>query len=294
MKSSKSKADKKITRSEIEKSLRTGETPERMKIQQILTEATNGAMDEKAVFDGFIERGGFIKFSKNGAPIFSLRNGKLNFSRTTLGLSTDQNWWKNDNQAGQNENEFKQTGQPRSRPKEVLGKNPDTRSRTSGDQKVRFRVPAPRPTNERMEEILGFVESSWTKKSAPVSSVTSTPVVSLEEFFIDRQLTAWRSKKTAKIWYYDESQKPTGYFADENGLHVKSEFLTRERAVEMLSLAAAQYAQPLEIAGNKQFVEAIKKAAQELEIKITVKETNENEKNQESPATQPQRMKMRG
>ena len=129
-----------------------------------------------------------------------------------------------------------------------------------------------------MDNAVDAIESGWTKKAGTDCrvSVTSRPKSSPPPRRLARDLRAWRSKRSGKTWFYTNAGLPTSIFLDEKKTAVctKSEFLTREKAEEMLMIALNEFLPPLAIHGDRQFMKVMQETAKELgiEIEITEKE----------------------
>ena len=150
-----------------------------------------------------------------------------------------------------------------------------------------------------MDNALDAQESGWTKKPGTDCriSVTSRPKSSPPPRYMARDLRAWRSKRSGKTWFYTNAGLPTSIFLDEKKTAVctKSEFLTREKAEEMLMIALNEFAPPLSINGDKQFMKVMQETAKELgiEIEITEKEKEKEQEKEQEQETEVQRNRPR-
>ena len=286
IKSKNSPTEKKLTRNEIEKSLRTGEAPARLIIAQEIENALKTVRTEKELFEKIGMAGVIVSYSKNGAPLFTY--GDMTFSKTKLGypagfFGNDKNAdkarqdeiWANENRKTRKANPVAtQTSQ-----------NPGSRSRG---------FPYPRPPSgwsTEMDNALEAVESGWTKRPGTDCrvSVTSRPTTPPPTRRLARDLRAWRSRKSGKTWFYTNTGLPTSIFLDEKKTAVctKSEFLTREKATEMLMIAVNEFEPPLTINGDRQFVAVMRETAKELGIEIEAEKETEREKKRETETEVP-------
>ena len=285
-KSQSSASEKKLTRQEIEKSIRTGEAPARLIIAKEIENALKTTTNEKELFAKITAGGVVVTFSKNGAPLFTYEG--LTFSKTKLGypagfFGNDKNAdkarqdeiWANENRKTRKANPVAtQTSQ-----------NPGSRSRG---------FPYPRPPSgwsTEMDNALEAVESGWTKRPGTDCrvSVTSRPTTPPPTRRLARDLRAWRSRKSGKTWFYTNTGLPTSIFLDEKKTAVctKSEFLTREKATEMLMIAVNEFEPPLTINGDRQFVAVMRETAKELGIEIEAEKETEREKKRETETEVP-------
>ena len=287
VKSKNSASDKKLTRQEIEKSLRTGEAPARLVIAQKIEAALVTAKDEKALFEEIKKAGVIVSFSKNGAPLFTYDD--VTFSKTKLGYPAG--FFRNNGNANKTRQDEKQLNEDRT------ARTADS-STTQTGQSVGGRgngFPYPRPSGwgDEMASAVDAVESGWTKKAGTdcrISiSVTSRPTTPPPTRYMARDLRAWRSKKTGWTWFYTNTGLPTSIFLDEKKTAVctKSEFLTREKATEMLMIAVNEFEPPLTINGDRQFVAVMRETAKELGIEIEAEKETEREKKRETETEVP-------
>ena len=276
VKSQDSPTDKKLTRQEIEKSLRTGEAPARLVIAQKIEAALVTAKNEKALFEEIKKAGVIVSFSKNGAPLFTYEN--VTFSKTKLGY---QNGFFRDNgNADKTQPDEKRLDENRKTRKAnpgaaQAGQNPGSRS-------TGFPYPRPSGWGDEMASAVDAVESGWTKKPGTDCriSVTSRPKSTPPPRRLARDLRAWKSKKSGKVWFYTDAGLPTSIYLDEDKTAVctKSEFLTREKAVEMLEIALNEFNPPLAIHGDRQFMKVMRETAKELGIEIETEIEKEAER----------------
>ena len=272
-KSKDSPTDKKLTRQEIEKSIRTGEAPARLIIAQEIENALKTTTNEKELFAKITAGGVVVTFSKNGAPLFTYAD--LTFSKTKLGYPQGffgDNRNANKTQSDEirlDENRKTRTANPGT---SQAGQNPGSRSG----------FPYPRPGwGDEMVSAIDAVESGWTKKTGTDCriSVTSRPAATPPPRRLARDLRAWKSKKSGKVWFYTGAGLPTSIYLDEKKTAVctKSEYLTREKATEMLMIAVNEFEPPLTINGDRQFVAVMRETAKELGIEIKIEKEAERE-----------------
>jgi hypothetical protein len=280
MKSANSSTDKKITRQEIEKSLRTGEAPARMVIANKIEAALVTATTEKELFEEIGRAGVIVTYSKNGAPLFTYSD--MTFSKTKLGYP--QGFFRNDKNADKAKQDEIRSDENR----EARKANPGA-AQTSQNPGNRSSFPYPRPPADRdyaMDNAVDAVESGWTKKAGTDCkiSVTSRPTTPPPTRRLVRDLRAWRSKKTGWTWFYTNTGLPTSIYLDKEKTAVctKSEFLTREKAVEMLEIALNEFNPPLAIHGDRQFMKVMRETAKELGIEIETKKEAEQERETET------------
>ena len=137
-----------------------------------------------------------------------------------------------------------------------------------------------------MDNAVDAVESGWTKKPGTDCriSVTSRPKAAPPPRRLARDLRAWRSKRSGKTWFYTNAGLPTSIFLDEKKTAVctKSEFLTREKAEEMLTIALNEFLPPLAVNGDKQFMKIMRETAKELGIEIETEREAEQERETET------------
>ena len=282
IKSKNSPTEKKLTRNEIEKSLRTGEAPARLIIAQEIENALKTVRTEKELFEKIGMAGVIVSYSKNGAPLFTY--GDMTFSKTKLGYPAG--FFGNDKNADKtqsdeirtDENRETRTANPGA---SQAGQNPGSRSRG-------FPYPKP-PTAGRdyaMDNAVDAVESGWTKKAGTDCriSVTSRPKAAPPPRRLARDLRAWRSKRSGKTWFYTNAGLPTSIYLDEEKTAVctKSEYLTREKATEMLMIATNEFLPPLAINGDRQFMKMMRETAKELGIEIETEKEAEQERETET------------
>ena len=280
VKSQSSASDKKLTRNELEKSIRTGEAPARLIIAQEIENALKTTGSEKELFAKIERAGVIVTFSKNGAPLFTYDD--VTFSKTKLGYPAG--FFRNDknaDKARQDEiriDEDRTTGKTDHRVAQT-GQNSGSRSRG---------FPYPRPTGwgDEMVSAVDAVESGWTKKAGTDCriSVTSRPKAAPPPRRLARDLRAWRSKRSGKTWFYTNAGLPTSIYLDEEKTAVctKSEYLTREKATEMLMIATNEFLPPLAINGDRQFMKMMRETAKELGIEIETEKEAEQERETET------------
>ena len=280
VKSQDSPTDKKLTRQEIEKSLRTGEAPARLVIAQKIEAALVTAKNEKALFEEIERAGIVVSYSKNGAPLFTYDN--TTFSKTKLGYPSG--FFRNDKNADKAKQDEIRSDENRKTRKANHGTSQadqGTRSRSTG-----FPYPRPSGWGDEMVSAVDAVESGWTKKPGTDCriSVTSRPSAPPPPRGMARDLRAWRSKKSGKVWFYTNAGLPTSIFLDEKKTAVctKSEYLTREKAAEMLMIAINEFDPPLTINGDRQFMKMMRETAKELGIEIEAEIEKEAERETET------------
>ena len=280
MKSQRSASEKKLTRNEIEKSLKTGETPARLVIANKIEAALATVRTEKELFAKITAGGVVVTFSKNGAPLFTYAD--LTFSKTKLGYPHGffgDN--RNANKTRQDEIESDKNRTTGKTDHRVAQTGQNSGSRSQG-------FPYPRPTGwgDEMVSAVDAVESGWTKKPGTDCriSVTSRPKAAPPPRRLARDLRAWRSKRSGKTWFYTNAGLPTSIFLDEKKTAVctKSEFLTREKAEEMLTIALNEFLPPLAVNGDKQFMKIMRETAKELGIEIETEREAEQERETET------------
>ena len=275
MKSANSATDKKLTRQEIEKSIRTGEAPARLIIASEIENALKTVRTEKELFEKIGRAGVIISYSKNGAPLFTYEN--MTFSKTKLGY---QNGFFRDNgNANKTQSDEKRLDEDRTARKANHGTSQagqGTRGRGAG-----FPYPRPSGWGDEMAQAVDAVESGWTKKPGTDCriSVTSRPTTPPPTRRLARDLRAWRSRKSGKVWFYTDAGLPTSIYLDKDKTAVctKSEFLTREKAGEMLTIALNEFLPPLAVNGDKQFMKMMRETAKELGIEIETEREAERE-----------------
>ena len=280
MKSQNSPTDKKLTRNEVEKSLRTGEAPARLIIAQKIETALKTAKNEKALFEEIGRGGVVVSFSKNGAPLFTYAD--MTFSKTKLGYP--HGFFRdngNANKTRQDEIESDKNRKTRTSDSSTSQTGQDARSRSRG-----FPYPRPSGWSTEMDNAVEAIESGWTKKAGTDCriSVTSRPTATPPPRRLARDLRAWKSKKSGKVWFYTNAGLPTSIYLDKDKTAVctKSEFLTREKAEEMLTIALNEFLPPLSIHGDKQFMTMMRETAKELGIKIETEIEKEAERETET------------
>ena len=266
VKSANSQTDKKLTRQEIEKSIRTGEAPARLIIAQEIENALKAVTTEKELFAKITAGGVIVSYSKNGSPLFTYEG--VTFSKTKLGYP--DGFFRNDKNADKAQSNEIESDKNRTTRKT----NPGT-SQTSQGARSRSNFPYPRPPSgwaTEMDQAVDAVENGWTKKPGTDCriSVTSRPKSSPPPRRLARDLRAWRSKRSGKIWFYKSDGLPTSIYLDEKKTAVctKSEYLTREKAEEMLTIALNEFLPPLAVNGDKQFMKMMLETAKELGIEI--------------------------
>ena len=276
--------DKKLTRQELEKSLRTGEAPARLIIAREIENALKTTTNEKELFAKIGEAGVIVSYSKNGAPLFTYEN--LTFSKTKLGYP--QGFFGDNGNADKTQSDEIRLNENR--------KTRTTDSSTSQtSQGARSRgFPYPRPPSgwsTEMDNAVDAVESGWTKKAGTDCrvSVTSRPKSSPPPRRLARDLRAWRSKKSGRTWFYTSMGLPTSIYLDEKKTAVctKSEYLTREKATEMLMIALNEFNPPLTINGDRQFMKITRETAKELGIELEIEKEAEQEREIESETEVP-------
>ena len=265
MKYKKSATDKKITRNEIEKSIRTGEAPARLIIAQEIEKAIRTTATEKELFAKIAAGGVIVTFSKNGSPLFTYEG--VTFSKTKLGYP--QGFFGDNGNADKARQDEKRLDENR-----TAGKTNHRVAQTGQSVGNRSGFPYPRPTGwgDEMVSAVDAVENGWTKKAGTDCriSVTSRPKSSPPPRRLARDLRAWKSRKSGRTWFYTNAGLPTSIYLDEKKTAVctKSEYLTREKATEMLMIALNEFAPPLSINGDKQFMAVMRETAKELNIEI--------------------------
>ena len=280
-----SPTDKKLTRNEIEKSLRTGEAPARLIIAQKIEAALVTAKDEKALFEEIGKSGVVVTFSKNGAPLFTYDN--MTFSKTKLGYPTG--FFRN-NGNDKTQSDERRIDEDRTARKTNTGTAPASQNLGS-----RSGYPYPRPPAGRdyaMDNAVNAAESGWTKKAGTDCrvSVTSRPKSAQPPRRLVRDLRAWRSKKSGRTWFYTDAGLPTSIYLDRDKTAVctKSEFLTREKAVEMLEIALNEFLPPLAIHGDRKFMAMMRETAKEMGIEIERQEAEQEREWETETETQHQ------
>ena len=280
MKSQRSASEKKLTRNEIEKSLKTGETPARLVIANKIEAALATVRTEKELFAKITAGGVVVTFSKNGAPLFTYAD--LTFSKTKLGYP--QGFFRNDKNADKTRQDEIESDKNR-----TTGKTDHRVAQTgqnSGSRSQGFPYPRPTGWGDEMVSAVDAVESGWTKKPGTDCriSVTSRPKAAPPPRRLARDLRAWRSKRSGKTWFYTNAGLPTSIFLDEKKTAVctKSEFLTREKAEEMLTIALNEFLPPLAVNGDKQFMKIMRETAKELGIEIETEREAEQERETET------------
>ena len=279
-KSQDSPTDKKLTRQEIEKSLRTGEAPARLIIAQEIENALKTTTTEKELFEKITAGGVVVTYSKNGAALFTYDS--MTFSKTKLGYP---HGFFGDNgnadKAQSDENRLDENRKTRASDPSTSPTCQNLGSRSRG-----FPYPRPSGWGDEMASAVDAVESGWTKKAGTDCriSVTSRPASPPSPRRLARDLRAWRSKKSGRVWFYTDAGLPTSIYLDKDKTAVctKSEWLTREKAAEMLAIATNEFNPPLAIHGDKQFMKVMQETAKELGIEIETKREAEQERETET------------
>ena len=279
-KSKNSPSDKKLTKSEIEKSLRTGEAPARLIIAQEIEKAIRTTATEKELFAKITAGGVIVTFSKNGAPLFTYEG--VTFSKTKLGYPNG--FFRNDKNADKARQDEIRIDEDRKTRKT----NPGA-SQAGQNLGSRNGFPYPRPPSgwaTEMDQAVDAVENGLTKKPGTDCkiSVTSRPSAPPPPRYMARDLRAWRSKKSGRTWFYTGAGLPTSIYLDKDKTAVctKSEFLTREKAAEMLAIATNEFLPPLAIKGDRQFMKMMRETAKELGIEIETEKEAEQERETET------------
>ena len=279
-KSQDSPTDKKLTRNELEKSLRTGEAPARLIIAHEIENALKTTTNEKELFEKIRRGGVVVTFSKNGAPLFTYEN--VTFSKTKLGYP--HGFFRDNGNA--NKTQSNEIGFDENRETRTTNTRTSQTGQSIGN---RSGFPYPRPPaawSTEMDNAIDAVESGWTKKAGTDCrvSVTSRPTATPPPRRLARDLRAWRSKKSGKVWFYTDTGLPTSIYLDRDKTAVctKSEYLTREKAAEMLMIAINEFDPPLTINGDRQFMKMMRETAKELGIEIEAEIEKEAERETET------------